>query len=542
VTLLEREADPAIATVDAGEEALIKEARRLRRRRWIIGSTLAALVVGAGVGGFLVAFGPPSGALHGASNGSSAPGSSVVAAHALVPTRSPDLIQPTTLATLPSGNLLILDSSRDQILELNPDGHLSAFAGNGRLGFSGDGGQARDAELDFTYFSSAGMTVTPDGTVEVLDDGNCRIRAVNPDGVIRTILRVPRIRVYPSGRACPVTAFAVSPAGSIYIATNSEIERVSSGGHLVWVAGAHGSGAHERPYLTPSHVAFFPSALAFNNAGDLYIWNFSPKVIFQLTPTGKLTQLGVSYATQLTAGPNGTVLAGTHGGEVQEVTSGGVRPFYSVIPERVAGIDWGRDGGFQEDGIAVTKTGTIYVDNAQGNGYGAGTVLVRISPSKRAALAPIRTALAATLPKVGAPGFSAALYPPTRPSDGATLSSCPSDTGLERFTPIAMANARKIARTYLSSQFASDIAVTDRSWWIGDFNDFAGGGDLGRHTVTGERPTSQSPIAAGLAQACGPELVRDSIAVTIGKSAYSDFAGTLYFLDRDGHPLVYDVR
>ena len=162
-----------------------------------------------------------------------------------------------------------------------------------------------------------------------------------------------------------------------------------------------------------------------------------------------------------------------------------------MVPERVVGIDWGRDRGFQEDGIAVTRTGTIYVDNAQGNGYGAGTVLVRISPSKHASLVPIRTPASRHLAESRRAWLSAAMYPRTRPSDGATLASCPSDTGLERFTPIAIASARKIARTYLSSQFASDIAVTDRSWWTGDFNDFAGGGDLGRHTVTGERPTSQ---------------------------------------------------
>lgn len=541
MTLLERKIDPPVGSTDAGEEALIKEARRLRRRRWIIGSTLVAFAfaAGAGAAGFLVASGLPSRAHHPGSPGSDTPGSSAVSAHAVVPTRSPDLIQPTTLAVLPNGNLLILDSSRDQILELKPDGRLSVFAGNGRLGFSGDGGSARDAELSFTYFSSAGMAVTPDGTVDVLDDGSCRIRAINPGGIIRTILRVPRIKSHPRGTTCPVTAFAVSAAGSIYLATNSEIERVSASGQLVWVAGAHGS---ERRYLAPSHVAFIPSALAFNKAGDLYIWNSSPKVIFQLAPTGKLTQIsGASYATQLTSDPNGTVLAGTHGGEIQKVTSRGVRPVDDVDPRRVIGLNW-PDVGFQEDGIAVTKPGTIYVDNAEGNGYGAGTVLVRISPHKRAALVPIHTPLTATLSQLGAPGFPASLYPAAHGSRGPALQSCPSDEGLESFTTGAIAQAESIAKTYLSGQFASDIAVTDRSWWTADFNQHADGKVGGRHIVTGEEPTSESPTATGIAQACGPDLVRDSIAVTIGRSSYSDLAGTLYFLDRDGHPLVYDVR
>ncbi len=541
MTLLGRKPGPEVGVEDAGEEALIKEARRLRRRRWMIGCTLAAVLVGAGVGGFLIASGPPSGAHHDASDGSNAPDRSVVAAHVSVPTRSPDLIQPTTLGTLPNGNLLILDGSRDQILELKPGGRLSVFAGDGRLGLSGDGGPARDAELDLTSFSLRAMAITPAGTVEVLEGGSCRIRAISPNGIIRTILRVPRAKVYPHGTACPVSAIAVSPAGDLYLAMDSEIERVSSSGGLVWVAGAHdGSG----DYLTASHVAFLPGALEFNNAGDLYIWNSSPKLIFRLSTAGKLIQLsGVSYATQLTAAPNGTVLAGTHGGVIQELTPSRVRAFYDVVPQRVAGIHWGRVGGFQEDGIAVTKSGTIYVDNAEGNGYGDGTVLVRIGPDKRAALVPIRTPLAATLPKLAAPGFPASLYPAARVSRGSALRSCSSDGRLERFTPRAIARAKKVAETYLSSQFAADIAVTDRSWWTADFNEYADGNVSGSHRVTGETPASSTPAAAGLEQACGSRLIRDSIAISVRQAPGSaDFTATLYFLDRDGHPLVYDVR
>ena len=537
MTLLEREIDPGVGGRDATEEALIREARRLRRRRWLIGSALTGLAVGAGVAGFLVGSGPPSRdarSVRSASAGSSAPPTS-----ASVPTRTPDLIQPTTLAALPDGNLLILDSSRDQILELRPNGDLSVFAGTGRLGFSGDGGPARDAALKVGYFSAADMAVRPDGSVDVLDDGNCRIRQISAEGTIRTILRIRPAKTFPRGTVCAVSDFAVSPAGTLFIATNSEIERVSSSGRLLWVAGSHGSG----PYLTRQRIAFYPDAMAFSKDGDLYIWNESPKVVFRLTPTGKLIQLaGESYDTQLTSAPGGMVFAGGHEGEIQELSSGGARSVYDVNPRHVAGIHWGRDEGFQENGIAVTKSGTIYVDNARGNGWGAATVLVRISSSKHASLAPIRTPLTTTLPPVDTPGFPASLYPPARGSNGSALSSCPSEQGLTPFTARALARARAIARNYESTQFAADITVTDRSWWASDFDNMARGGGFGTHTVTGEVPAARSPMAARIKQACGPPLLRDSIAVAVGRSGYSDFAGTLYLLDRNGHPLVYDVR
>lgn len=539
MTLLSRHDD-----AQGQEEALIKEARRLRRRRWLIGGALAALAAGATAAGLIAAAPPPAhpqarpprGALE-------TPGYSAPPSDPFRPTRALDLIQPTTLATLPDGDLLILDSSRDQILRLTPTGVLSVFAGNGRLGFSGDGGPARDAELDLTYFTSAPLAVTPGGSVDFLDDGSCRVRQVSPGGTIHTILRLALERVNPSGTACPIAALALSPAGGLYLAVHSTIERLAAHGRLIWVAGARRLDTHAVTQVTASHDAFFPGELAFNRAGDLFIYNQSPKLIFELTPGAKFTALrGVSYAHQLAAGPNGEMLIGTQGGEVQTVTARSVRAFYNVLPSRVSGLHWGRYNAFQEDGIAVSRNATIYVDNAQGNGYGQGTVLVSIGPDRHAALVPIRTPLAATLPALGASGFPLSVYPASRSSHGTALATCPSDVGLERFSAGAISAAERIARSYMSGQFASDIAVTDRSWWAADFNALAGGSAGGVHSVAGERPAAQSPAAAGMERACGARLVSDSIAIAVRRSAYSDFTGTLYLLDRRGHPLVYDVR
>jgi len=339
VIVLDPKVGPSTGGADSDAEALIREARRLRRRRWLIRSAIVALAGAGSVAGYFAASGHRPAPRPSTARGT--PVSSAGSAHRFVPTRSPDLIQPTTLATLPNGDLLILDSSRDQILELTPDGDLSVFAGNGRLGFAGDGGPARNAELDFSYFSSAGMAVAPDGTVYFVDDGNCRIRAIGPNGVIRTVLRVPRINLSPQGTACTLGSIAVSPAGSIYFANNSEIERLTATGRAVWVAGTRGETAHEPVHLTPSNIVFSPDSLAFDRAGDLDIFSFSPRVIYQLTPAGKLTQLGGwTYATQLTPDPNGDVLAGTHFGVVEEVDHSSVRVFYNVIPQRVAGINW----------------------------------------------------------------------------------------------------------------------------------------------------------------------------------------------------------
>ena len=180
------------------------------------------------------------------------------------------------------------------------------FAGDGRLGFAGDGGPARDAELDLTYFSSAGMAVRPDGTVEVLDDGSCRIRAIRPDGD------------HPHGRAytdrqdvsarnhLPGLLDCDLPGGKHLCRGGSTVERLSANGRRrIWVAGRqHGVGAVAPSHLAASNVLLSPDALTFDRSGDLYIANFSPKVIYKLTPAGKVTNLGWSYATQFAVTSN----------------------------------------------------------------------------------------------------------------------------------------------------------------------------------------------------------------------------------------------
>jgi hypothetical protein len=132
-------------------------------------------------------------------------------------------------------------------------------------------------------------------------------------------------------------------------------------------------------------------------------------------------------------------------------------------------------------------------------------------------------------------------YPAPGKSATSAFSSCPSAAGLEQFTPEAIADARMIASKYQSSQFASDLAVSDRSWWTGAFAEYQNA-DLGVHSVRFWEPAAQTAIGEAIGKACGELLVRDSIEVSIGRSGFSDATGALYFLDRSGRPMVYDAN
>ncbi len=94
------------------------------------------------------------------------------------------------LALADDGTLYITSKSR--VRQIQPNGIISAFAGDGTEGASfGDGGPAVDAKLDRPW----GLAVGPDDSVYVTefdsnqynDQGGNHIRRITPDGIITTI-------------------------------------------------------------------------------------------------------------------------------------------------------------------------------------------------------------------------------------------------------------------------------------------------------------------------------------------------------------------
>lgn len=77
---------------------------------------------------------------------------------------------------------VVLVPSEHQILRYDVDGTVSIFAGTGEPGFSGDGGPATEALLQQPFAVDVGPT-----GVLITDHGNHRVRRVAPDGTIETL-------------------------------------------------------------------------------------------------------------------------------------------------------------------------------------------------------------------------------------------------------------------------------------------------------------------------------------------------------------------
>jgi sugar lactone lactonase YvrE len=94
------------------------------------------------------------------------------------------LNEPTGLAyDAVQGRLLIADTANHRVVSLEADGTLRTVVGDGRPGFSGDGGLAVEARLRFP----SAVGVDGQGNVLVADAGNGRVRRIDASLQIATL-------------------------------------------------------------------------------------------------------------------------------------------------------------------------------------------------------------------------------------------------------------------------------------------------------------------------------------------------------------------
>jgi hypothetical protein len=352
-------------------ESLVREARRRTRRRRLRMTSGVALVASATAAITLLL-----------SSGDAARHASP-AGRAALPANAgatAQLKSPGPLAVSSGGTLYVVDEGRGQILRLLPSGKFAVFAGNGKPGFSGDGGPATHASLRLSGWST--ISVGADGTVYIADTGNNRVRAVAPDGTIRTVVRVS----HPAG-------LATGPHDRLYIGANDLFSLSLTSGRLHKLAGWTRSPTvmtnHE---IRESHFSNAYGDIAVDREGDVFEANFPQ--LYERTAAGRLRFLGDGFragggAAQLAEGPDGSVYEAAFG--VARVSSAGpgryqvVRRPRSIIPARridAAVGDWqaladARGGAIVAPaaGLAVGVNGTIYYDSDSGDGWASGALI-----------------------------------------------------------------------------------------------------------------------------------------------------------------------
>ncbi len=155
------------------------------------------------------------------------------------PATEAQLVEPRTLAVGPDGSIYIAEPKAHRVRRVDPQGIVSTFAGTGRAGFSGEGGPAARAALNFPR----GVGTDAAGNVYIADSLNQRIRRVDAAGVITTVAGRGKACYFSTSNNCgdggpPLEAGFATPraveataAGDLYVADtfNERIRRVTVG-------------------------------------------------------------------------------------------------------------------------------------------------------------------------------------------------------------------------------------------------------------------------------------------------------------------------
>src|SRR6266571_27204 len=192
-----------------------------------------------------------------------------------------ELIQPLGVAVDPAGNVYIADEGSNRIRKVDTAGTISTIVGNGKEGFSGDGGPAPSAELTFPVE----VAVDPAGNVYIADEGSNRIRKVNTAGTISTIAGNDKEGFSGDGGLAISASLsaprevAVDAAGNVYIsdAGNFRIRKVNPAGVISTVAG-RGTPGFTGDGGPASSAQLVPRGVAVGVQADLYIADGSLRI------------------------------------------------------------------------------------------------------------------------------------------------------------------------------------------------------------------------------------------------------------------------
>ena len=171
-----------------------------------------------------------------------------------------------------TGNLYIVDTANSVIRKVSANGKISTVAGNGSAWFSGDGGPATSAQLNNPFDVRADSA----GNLYIADSGNHRVRKVTPNGIITTIAGTG-VAGYSGdgGQATNAqlnnpTGVALDATGALYIADfyNQRIRKIAPNGIISTVAGTGTAGFSGDGGQATSARLDWPVGVAVDSIGN----------------------------------------------------------------------------------------------------------------------------------------------------------------------------------------------------------------------------------------------------------------------------------
>jgi len=219
---------------------------------------------------------------------------------------SAQLNQPHNVALDAAGNIYIASYADHRIRKVSTTGVISTIAGTGTAGSAGDGGQATSAQLNLPV----SVTLDPAGNLYISERGNHKIRRIDTSGVITTYAGTGTATYSGDGGQAASAGINYPGAvrfdsGFLYIADfgNHRVRRVNSAGVITTYAGTGVLGFSGDGGQATSAQFHAPYGLSFHPNGDLYVGTGGDYRIRKITPAGIVT----------TVAGNGTNMGGANG-------------------------------------------------------------------------------------------------------------------------------------------------------------------------------------------------------------------------------------
>ena len=308
-------------------------------------------------------------------------------------------VQPAAVVADGSGNYYVAAAGQNRVFRISSSGTLTVFAGNGVLGFGGDGGDPAAASLN------APMGLALDGSnLYIADTGNNRIRKVTLGGspIISTIAGTGASGFGGDGGS-PLSASLAGPAGlaedssgNLYVADqgNNRIRKISAGASMISTIAGNGPSGFSGDGGSPIAAQLSaPSGVAVDASGSVYVADQGNNRIRKVTSgaspiistiagngtagfsgdggAAASAQLSIPASVALDSAGN-VYIADQANNRIREVAAGSAPTINTIAGNGGAGF--GGDGSsatsaslYAPSGVWVDSGGNVYIADTKNN-------------------------------------------------------------------------------------------------------------------------------------------------------------------------------
>ena len=244
-----------------------------------------------------------------------------------------------------AGNLYIADKYNQRVRKVTTStGIITTVAGNGTQGYQGDGGLATSAELNYPN----AVAVDAAGNLYIADLGNQRVRKVTAStGDIATIAGTGNYDDSGDGGLATkadvnISKLTIDSADNVYIVSNNRIRKITASTGIITTIAGNGTSGDTGDGGLAINATIQPYAIAVDLSGNVYF-----------------SSIGYTDVRKITASTGIiTTIAGT-------TESGGIGPLGDGGPATKATLNF-------PGGLAVDRAGNVYI--ADGLAYRVRTV------------------------------------------------------------------------------------------------------------------------------------------------------------------------